>query len=257
MCEQIFKKNLSVIVSPAPADGLASLGAKISAWTMTTRSRPVYTLRPRQDGRHFADDIFQRIFFNENVWISNKISLKCVLLGPINNIPALHGSDNGLSPGRRQTIIWTYDDVVYWRIYASLGLNVNTLLASILTHQGRISICVSRLSHYLDLRWIVVDWNLTQNEQIFNQENTFENVVCQMAVILFRHQCIKTLAHSSVQSVYIHSNANSYGRHFNTLRPRQNGRRFIDDISNFIFSNEFHILFQNSLKFSSKDPYSQ
>ena len=33
----------------------------------------------------FADDIFKRIFFNKNVWILIKISLK----GPINNIPAL------------------------------------------------------------------------------------------------------------------------------------------------------------------------
>ena len=47
------------------------------------------TLRPRQDGRHFADDIFKRIFFNENVWISIKISLKFAPKGPINNIPAL------------------------------------------------------------------------------------------------------------------------------------------------------------------------
>ena len=47
------------------------------------------TLRSRQNGRHFADDIFKRIFFNENVWISIKISLKFVPKGPINNIPAL------------------------------------------------------------------------------------------------------------------------------------------------------------------------
>ena len=47
------------------------------------------TLRPRQDGRHFADDIFKCIFFNENVWIPIKISLKFVPKGPINNIPAL------------------------------------------------------------------------------------------------------------------------------------------------------------------------
>ena len=47
------------------------------------------TLRPRQNGRHFADDIFKRIFFNENVWISIKISLKFVHKGPINKIPAL------------------------------------------------------------------------------------------------------------------------------------------------------------------------
>ena len=47
------------------------------------------TLRPRQNGRHFPDDIFKRIFLNENVWISLKISLKFVPKGPINNIPAL------------------------------------------------------------------------------------------------------------------------------------------------------------------------
>ena len=47
------------------------------------------TLRPRQNGRHFADDIFKRNFLNENIWITIKISLKFVPKGPINNIPAL------------------------------------------------------------------------------------------------------------------------------------------------------------------------
>ena len=47
------------------------------------------TLRPRQDGRHFPDAIFKCIFFNENVWIWIKISLKFIPRGPINNIPAL------------------------------------------------------------------------------------------------------------------------------------------------------------------------
>ena len=59
------------------------------------------TLRPRQNGRNFADDIFKCIFLNENAWISIKISLRFVPQGPINNIPA---------PGRRQAIIWTNDD---------------------------------------------------------------------------------------------------------------------------------------------------
>ena len=49
----------------------------------------VNTLRPRQNGRHFADDIFKRNFLNENIWIPIKISLKFVPKGPINNIPAL------------------------------------------------------------------------------------------------------------------------------------------------------------------------
>ena len=47
------------------------------------------TLRPRQNGRRFADDTFKRIFLNENVRISMKISLKFVPKGPINNVPAL------------------------------------------------------------------------------------------------------------------------------------------------------------------------
>ena len=47
------------------------------------------TLRPRQNGRYFADDIFKCIFLNENFWISLKISLKSVPKGSINNIPAL------------------------------------------------------------------------------------------------------------------------------------------------------------------------
>ena len=47
------------------------------------------TLRPRQNGRHFADDILKCIFFNENVWIPIEISLKFVPKGPIETIPAL------------------------------------------------------------------------------------------------------------------------------------------------------------------------
>ena len=46
-------------------------------------------LRPRQNGRHFADDILKCIFLNENVWIPIEISLKFVPKGPIDNIPSL------------------------------------------------------------------------------------------------------------------------------------------------------------------------
>ena len=46
------------------------------------------TLRPRENGRHFPD-MFICVFWNENVSISIKISLKFVPKHPINNIPAL------------------------------------------------------------------------------------------------------------------------------------------------------------------------
>ena len=47
------------------------------------------TLRTRQNGRHFADDTFERIFLNENVEISIKISLKFGPKGPTYDIPTL------------------------------------------------------------------------------------------------------------------------------------------------------------------------
>ena len=53
------------------------------------KSTCINTLRPRQNGRHFPDDIFTCIFLNEHVWISNKISLKFFPKEPINNIPVL------------------------------------------------------------------------------------------------------------------------------------------------------------------------
>ena len=52
-------------------------------------SAPINTLRPRQNGRHFADDTFKPIFLNGNILISIKISLKFVPKVQINNIQAL------------------------------------------------------------------------------------------------------------------------------------------------------------------------
>ena len=78
----------------------------------------INTMRRRRNGQNFADDIFKRIFFNENVWISIKISLKFV---PKFNIPAMvqimAWRRLGDKPLSEQ--FW----LVYWRIYASLGLN--------------------------------------------------------------------------------------------------------------------------------------
>ena len=58
------------------------------------------TLRPRQNGRHFADDIFKCIFVNENAWIALKILLKFAPKVRINNIPALVQIMAWRRPGR-------------------------------------------------------------------------------------------------------------------------------------------------------------
>ena len=62
---------------------------------------------PRQNGRHFPDDILKRIFLNEIIWISIKVSLKFGAKGPINKIRAY--LDNGLALVRRQAIVWNND----------------------------------------------------------------------------------------------------------------------------------------------------
>ena len=54
-----------------------------------TRHVTFNTLKPRQNGRHYADETFKCIFLNENVRIPITIWLGFVPKGPINNIPAL------------------------------------------------------------------------------------------------------------------------------------------------------------------------
>ena len=79
----------------------------------------INTLRPRQNGCLFADDTFKRIFLNENVRISIKISLKFVPKVPINNIPALF-------------------QIMAWRRPGDKPLS-ETMMVTLLTH-----ICVTR-----------------------------------------------------------------------------------------------------------------
>ena len=68
---------------------IVKISAKCWPFCLSLNHRCLNTLRPRWNWQHFADDIFKRIFFNENVWISFEISLKFVLKGPIDNIPLL------------------------------------------------------------------------------------------------------------------------------------------------------------------------
>ena len=60
-----------------------------SAWAKYWHDLLINSLRPRQNRRHFADDILKCNFLNENVWIPIQNSLKFVPKGPFNNIPAL------------------------------------------------------------------------------------------------------------------------------------------------------------------------
>ena len=81
------------------------------------------SLRPRQNIRHFADDVFKCNFLNDYVWIPIEISLKFVPKRPINNIPALvqivawrHKGDKPLSEPKM-----TQFNDVYMRHWASMS----------------------------------------------------------------------------------------------------------------------------------------
>ena len=103
---------------------LAFFPCDLEIWRMALKnnrapSKAFNTLRPRQNERLFADDIFKWIFLNENVWISIMISLKFVPKGPINNIPALV-------------------QIMAWRRPGGKALS-EPMMVSLLTH-----ICVTR-----------------------------------------------------------------------------------------------------------------
>ena len=111
------------------------------------------TLRPRQNGRRFAVDTFKRIFLNENVRISIRISLKFVPKGPINNIPALvqimawrRSGDKPLSEPMMVSLL-THICVTrpQW-VNDTCRACDRSDMGTTLTHWGRVThICVSKL----------------------------------------------------------------------------------------------------------------
>ena len=80
------------------------------------------TSRPRQNGRHFPDNIIKVIFVCEICYILIKFSLQFVPHDPINIV-----SDNGSAPKRQQAIIWSNGGMFYWRIYASFLNDLSTI----------------------------------------------------------------------------------------------------------------------------------
>ena len=87
---------------------LYCLGNGLSLGWVTLQKR-INILRPRPNGCHFADDIFKRIFVNEN--IESNIYSNVI------------DSYNGPAPNRWQAIIGTNDGLSYRRIIASSSLN--------------------------------------------------------------------------------------------------------------------------------------
>ena len=89
-------------------------------------------------------------------------------------------------------------------IPGQFAMNINSLRPSD-AYLRRLSnhhwfVAWSAPSHYLNQCWNIVDrtlrsklqWNFNRNSKSFIQENAFESVVCDMATILSRPQCVKS-----------------------------------------------------------------
>ena len=104
----------------------------------------------------------------------------------------------------------------------------------------------------------ILQWNLNWTLYIFIQENSFENVVWIIAAILSLTQCVNPsgTGNGILQENWVNTSVtNVVGQSFNTMRLRQNGRHFADDIFKSIFLNEnVRILFSISLKLVPKGP---
>ena len=122
------------------------------------------TLRLRQKGRHFPDDIFKCIFLNENVWISIKISQKFVLKGPINNIPTLvQGAKPFSEPILVNLLMPIYASLsfneltqalnghFFFRLIASCYESVGNIFCEMLTDIHTIFVCEIYFSGYISL----------------------------------------------------------------------------------------------------------
>ena len=205
-------------------------------------------LRPRQNGRRFADDTFIRIFLNENARISINISLKFVPKGPINNIPALvqimawcRSGDKPLSEPMMVSLLthicvtwpqWVntlrqrqdghkYADIIFKQIF----LNENYCIFIPVPLRFVLNVWVNnKPSLFQIMPWL----------QYCSSPNPYLN---QCWPISMMHICIII-----TQPQFV-----------NTLRLRQNGRHFADDTFKRIFLNEnARISIKISLKFVPK-----
>ena len=130
------------------------------------------TLRPRQNGRHFADDTFKRIFVTENVRILIKISLEFVPKGPTNNIPTLVQIMDRRRPGDKplsepiMVILLTYR-------WASLGLK-ESRLALVFSR-----VLVQVVFHTYSIRFsylIPEEYGWIRQNSIFNWKTVFQTL---------------------------------------------------------------------------------
>ena len=85
------------------------------------RGQVLNTLRPRLNGCHFLDDICKCIFLKENVWISMIFHWNLCVRVKLTMFQLWFGKRFGAS--QATSLYLNQWRLIYWCIYASLGLN--------------------------------------------------------------------------------------------------------------------------------------
>ena len=118
-----------------------------------------------KNGRHFADDIFKRIFLNENIWIPVKISLKFVPKGSIYNIPALVQIMAWRRPGDK-----SLSEPMMVNLQTHICVTrpqwVNSLRLEDMNHNWfrYWLVAYSTPNNYLNQWWLIVNWTIYRNK---------------------------------------------------------------------------------------------
>ena len=86
---------------------------------------------------------------------------------------------------------WSYGELNHWGRVTHMCFSRPTIIGLWPIQCQTIIRINARILHNSNLR-NTFQWNLKQNSYIFIQENAIENIVCELAVILSRPQCVKT-----------------------------------------------------------------
>ena len=151
------QKSLSVKLNPVD-NGVPVRDKHCFIQTMTFPNSLINTLRRKQNGHKFPDDISKRIFLNENICISTI------------------GSDNDLAPSSREAIIWTID--VNLRTYICVNrTNAHWSTSSFAVIKYCVCCFLAQCYHLIHYWFIdnlpfrnIVPWNSNQGPALLTQK---------------------------------------------------------------------------------------
>ena len=201
-------------------DAMSAYGQGQSEWRLTLyllnclkKCKYMFnTLRPRQNGRHFADVTFNRIFENENVRLSIKFSLKFVPKGPINSIPALvqimawcRPGGKPLSEPMMENLLthicvarpqWVNINPPYWNVTGNCNPSLSKTRDLCILCNQYYSCAFSVPTHSLNQWWLFIRYVQTYQWNFSEIQSTIQT----LSVLKIHWKCCLERAHHFVEA---------------------------------------------------------